>query len=44
MPAPLIIEAAINGATTKSRNPNIPGTVEEIVASASAAAEGSGRD
>jgi 3-keto-5-aminohexanoate cleavage enzyme len=39
MPAPLIIEAAINGATPKSRNPKVPRTVEEIVASASAAAE-----
>jgi uncharacterized protein (DUF849 family) len=27
---PLIIEAAINGATPKSRNPNVPRSVEEI--------------
>src|SRR5262245_4447171 len=38
MPAsqPLIIEAAINGATPKAMNPHVPRTVEEIVADASA--------
>ena len=33
---PLIIEAAINGATRKDANPYVPRTVEEIVASACA--------
>ena len=32
--APVIIEAAINGATTKERNPNVPRTPEEIAADA----------
>ena len=32
MPAPVIIEAAINGATPKSRNPNSPRTIDEIAA------------
>ena len=31
MPAPVIIEAAINGATPKSRNPYVPISPEEIV-------------
>jgi 3-keto-5-aminohexanoate cleavage enzyme len=31
---PLIIEAAINGATPKDRNPHVPRTVDEIVESA----------
>jgi len=34
---PLIIEAAINGATRKQTNPHVPRSVEEIVASAVAA-------
>ena len=34
MPAPVIIEAAINGATPKSRNPNSPRSVDEIAAEA----------
>jgi uncharacterized protein (DUF849 family) len=33
---PLIIEAAINGATRKQSNPHVPRSVEEIVASAGA--------
>ena len=37
--APLIIEAAINGATPKDRNPNVPRTVDEIVESAIACLE-----
>jgi 3-keto-5-aminohexanoate cleavage enzyme len=37
--APLIIEAAINGATPKDRNPNVPRTVDEIVESAFACLE-----
>jgi 3-keto-5-aminohexanoate cleavage enzyme len=32
MPEPLIIEAAINGGTPKSRNPNVPRTPPEIAA------------
>ena len=36
---PVIIEAAINGATTKERNPNVPRTPEEIAADALAAIE-----
>ena len=32
--APAIIEAAINGATTKERNPNVPRTPDEIAADA----------
>ena len=32
--APVIIEAAINGATTKERNPNVPRTPDEIAADA----------
>ena len=34
MSAPVIIEAAINGGTPKSRNPNSPRSVEEIAADA----------
>jgi uncharacterized protein (DUF849 family) len=37
--APLIIEAALNGGTPKSRNRNVPRSVAEIVASARAAAD-----
>jgi len=37
--APVIIEAAINGATTKERNPNVPRTPEEIAADALACFE-----
>jgi uncharacterized protein (DUF849 family) len=36
---PLIIEAALNGATPKSRNPNVPVTPAEITAGALAAME-----
>ena len=36
---PVIIEAAINGATPKERNPNVPRTPEEIAADALAAIE-----
>ena len=36
---PVIIEAAINGATTKERNPNVPRTPEEIAADALATIE-----
>lgn len=36
---PLVIEAAINGSTSKAANPNVPRTVEEIVASAIACVE-----
>ena len=36
---PVIIEAAINGATTKERNPNVPRTPDEIAADALAAIE-----
>jgi uncharacterized protein (DUF849 family) len=36
---PVIIEAAINGATTKERNPNVPRAPEEIAADALAAIE-----
>lgn len=32
--APLVIEAAINGSTAKETNPNVPRTVDEIVATA----------
>lgn len=39
MPTPLIIEAAINGATAKSQNPNVPRSIDEIVDSASACIE-----
>ena len=39
MPVPLIVEAAINGGTPKSRNPNVPRSVPEIVESACAAIE-----
>lgn len=38
-PTPVIIEAAINGATPKSRNPHSPRSVEEIVADALACFE-----
>ena len=34
MATPVIIEAAINGATTKATNPNVPTTAEEIAADA----------
>ncbi len=33
---PLVIEVAINGGTSKKRNPNVPKTPEEVVAEASA--------
>ena len=36
---PAIIEAAINGATTKDRNPNVPRSAEEIAADALACIE-----
>ncbi len=36
---PLIIEAAINGGTSKAANPHVPRTVEEIVACADACLE-----
>jgi 3-keto-5-aminohexanoate cleavage enzyme len=36
---PVIIEAAINGATTKERNPNVPRTPDEIVTDALACFE-----
>ena len=36
---PVIIEAAINGATTKERNPNVPRTPDEIAADALACFE-----
>jgi 3-keto-5-aminohexanoate cleavage enzyme len=32
--APLVLEAAINGGTTKEANPNVPRSVDEIVAAA----------
>ncbi len=32
--APLVVEAAINGATTRRRNPHVPLTVEELAADA----------
>ena len=35
--APVIIEAAINGATTKATNPNVPKSVEEVAVDALAA-------
>src|SRR4029453_15318167 len=35
--APVIIEAAINGATSKETNPNVPKSVEEIADDALAA-------
>jgi 3-keto-5-aminohexanoate cleavage enzyme len=34
MPTPVIVEAAINGATTKAVNPNVPKSPEEIAADA----------
>src|SRR5262250_458885 len=34
MPTPVIIEAAINGATTKAVNPNVPKSPDEIAADA----------
>jgi 3-keto-5-aminohexanoate cleavage enzyme len=34
MPTPVIIEAAINGATSRATNPNVPKTPEEIAADA----------
>lgn len=34
MPTPVIIEAAINGATSKQRNPNVPIDEDELVADA----------
>lgn len=37
--SPLIIEAAINGATSKEKNPHVPRTVDEIVESAFACLE-----
>lgn len=39
MPTPVIIEAAINGGTPKRANPNVPRSVDEIVASAFACLE-----
>jgi len=39
MPTPLIIEAAINGATSKSQNPNVPRSIDEIVDCACACIE-----
>lgn len=39
MHAPLIIEASLNGATSKSANPNVPYTDEEIVSDALACME-----
>ncbi len=39
MVEPLIIEAAINGATSKAVNPHVPRTVPEIVATARACLE-----
>jgi 3-keto-5-aminohexanoate cleavage enzyme len=36
MPTPVIIEAAINGATTRDMNPNVPKTADEIAADAMA--------
>lgn len=39
MAPPLIIEAALNGGTPKSRNPNVPRSVEEIAASGCASCE-----
>jgi uncharacterized protein (DUF849 family) len=39
MSTPLIIEAAINGATSKSQNPNVPRQVDEIVECACACIE-----
>jgi uncharacterized protein (DUF849 family) len=35
-PAPLVIEAAVNGGTPKAVNPNVPRTIDEIVADACA--------
>jgi len=37
MTTPVIIEAALNGTTTKDRNPNVPRSPEEIAADAGAA-------
>ena len=39
MSTPLIIEAAINGATTKEQNANVPRAVNEIAACAFACIE-----
>ena len=39
MPAPLIIEAAVNGGTFKAQNPNVPRSVDEIVDDAGACIE-----
>lgn len=39
MPTPVILEAAINGTTTKTRNPNVPRTPAEITADALACIE-----
>jgi uncharacterized protein (DUF849 family) len=39
VPDPLIIEAAINGATTKAQNPSVPRTTDEIVECACACIE-----
>lgn len=39
MREPLIIEAAINGGTPKSRNRHVPRTIDEVIASAAACAE-----
>jgi len=39
VPAPLIIEAAVNGGTFKAQNPNVPRSVDEIVDDAGACIE-----
>ena len=39
MPTPVLLEAAINGTTTKARNPNVPRTPGEITADALACIE-----
>ncbi len=39
MPVPVIIEAALNGGTTKRKNPHVPRDVDEIVASGLACLE-----
>jgi len=39
MPTPVLLEAAINGTTTKDRNPNVPRTPAEVTADALACLE-----
>jgi 3-keto-5-aminohexanoate cleavage enzyme len=39
MPTPVLLEAAINGTTTKARNPNVPRTPAEVTADALACIE-----